>query len=124
MARLVQLLAVVLVIGSGCALYALKHDTRRIEQRVQRQERDAERLQSDLAVLKSERAYLARPDRIERLARRQGLEPVREHQYLRIGQAFEDGIARLIDETRDDDATEPTTAAPGTDPVNDRNGGR
>ncbi len=115
MARVVQFLAVALVIASGCALYGSKLETRRIEQRVHAQERDLERLQSDIAVLKAERAYLGRPARIEKLARGQGLEPVREHQYLRVGQAFEDGIARLIDETREDGPAEPTTTAPGGD---------
>lgn len=97
MPRMVDVAAVFLVIGSACALYGLKHDTRRVEMRLQGRERTAEKLERDIAVLKAERAYLGRPERIEPLARMQGLEPVREHQYLRVGEAVDDGIARLLD---------------------------
>ena len=97
MARLVNIAACFLALGSAVTLYGLKHDTRRIEARVQRQERAADKAERDIAVLKAERAYLGRPERIEQLARAQGLEPVRERQYVRIGQPFDDGIAKLID---------------------------
>ncbi len=97
MARLLNTAAGFLALGSACALYGLKYETRRIEARVHAQERAVEKAENDIAVLKAERAYLGRAERIEGLARAQGLEPVRERQYLRVGEAFEDGIARILD---------------------------
>lgn len=72
--------AAFLAISSAFLLYGLSYDTRLIEARVARQERSAEIARSDIAVLKAERAHLARPDRIEPLARAQGLEPVSDGQ--------------------------------------------
>lgn len=97
MSRLANVAAGFLVLGSACALYGLKYDTRRLEARVHAKERLLEQTESNIAVLKAERAYLGRPEQIEALARANGLEPIRERQYLRIGQPFDDGIARLLD---------------------------
>jgi cell division protein FtsL len=97
MARLVDVAAGILVLVAAVTLYAVKHDTRRLEQAVQAQERIAEKAESDIAVLKAERAYLARPDRIEALARKQGLEPIRDHQYSRVEEPADDAIARLLE---------------------------
>ena len=102
MARLVNVAAVFLMLGSACALYGLKYETRRLETRVNAQERAAEKAERDIAVLKAERAYLGRPERIEALVRMQGLEPVRERQYARIGEALDDGIAKFLDLPSDD----------------------
>ena len=96
MARLLTIAAGFLALGSAAALYALKHDTRRVEARVQAQERSAEKAESDIAVLKAERAYLGRPERIEALARGLGMEPIRERQYSRAGVPVDDAIARLL----------------------------
>ncbi len=85
MARLLTIAAGFLTLGSACALYGLNYDTRRLEARVQAQERAVEKAESDIAVLKSERAYLGRPERIEALARAQGLRPIRETQYITLG---------------------------------------
>ena len=101
MARWINLVALVMAAGSAVALYGLKHDTRRIEALVQARERAAERAERDISVLKAERAYLGRPERIEELARAQGLEPVRERQYVRIDGALDDGIARMLDKVLD-----------------------
>ncbi len=98
MARLVDLAAAFLALSSAIALYGLKHDTRRIEARVQAQERTAEKTEREIAVLKAERAYLGRPERIEKLARAQGMEPVRERQYVRIDGIRDDGIAKILDQ--------------------------
>jgi cell division protein FtsL len=81
--------AAFLAISSAFLLYGLSYDTRLIEARVAAQERLAERARSDISVLKAERAHLARPDRIEPLARAQGLAPVTDAQ---IG----DGNAGLL----------------------------
>ncbi|WP_334146162.1 cell division protein FtsL [Hyphomicrobium sp.] len=72
--------AAFLAISSAFLLYGLSYDTRLIEARVAAQERLAERARSDISVLKAERAHLARPDRIEPLARAQGLAPATDAQ--------------------------------------------
>lgn len=107
MARMLDVAAGVLVLASAAALYVVKYDARRLEADVNRREQAIERAQSDIAILKAERAYLARPERIEALARAQGLQPIREPQFSRLDEPEEDAIARLI---------ERTGAAPGSDP--------
>ncbi len=75
--------AVFMAIASAFLLYGLNYDTRRIEAGVQSAERAAEASRGEIAVLKAERAHLARPDRIEPLARAQGLRPPAENQFAR-----------------------------------------
>lgn len=72
--------AAFLAISSAFLLYGLSYDTRQLEASVAAQERLAERARSDISVLKAERAHLARPDRIEPLARAQGLLPITDKQ--------------------------------------------
>ncbi|MCB1529043.1 MAG: cell division protein FtsL [Hyphomicrobiaceae bacterium] len=79
--RLLVLSSVFFALASAVLLYALNNDTRSLEKRAQAQQRDVSTLRSDVAVLKAERAHLARPDRIEPLARALGLVPVRPSQY-------------------------------------------
>ena len=67
--------AVFLALASAFLLYGLNYDTRRLEQQVQALERQADKARGDIAVLKAERAHLARPERIEPLARALGLVP-------------------------------------------------
>ena len=71
-----------LALSSAILLYGLNYDTRLIEQRVQAAERTAERARSDIAVLRAERAHLSRPERIEPLARAQGLQPSQASQFV------------------------------------------
>lgn len=68
-------LSVLLALASAFLLYGIKHDTRAIEAQVQARERAIEKAMTDIAVLKAERAHLARPERIEPWARAQGLVP-------------------------------------------------
>lgn len=84
MIRLLAVIAAFLALASAFVLYGIKYDTRRLEARVQADERTIEKLQGDIAVVKAERAYLARPDRIEKLARERGLGAIREHQYVHV----------------------------------------
>lgn len=77
--------AAFLAISSAFLLYGLSYDTRLIEARVAAKERLAEEARSDIAVLKAERAHLARPDRIEPLARAQGLAPLTDRQIADQG---------------------------------------
>lgn len=74
--------AAFLAISSAFLLYGLSYDTRQLEARVAAQERTADIARSDIAVLKAERAHLGRPDRIEPLARAQGLAPLTDRQVL------------------------------------------
>jgi cell division protein FtsL len=74
--------AAFLAISSAFLLYGLSYDTRQLEARVAAQERQADIARSDIAVLKAERAHLGRPDRIEPLARAQGLAPLTDKQML------------------------------------------
>jgi hypothetical protein len=84
MHRRVNWALMVATLGAAFALYAIKYDTRRLELRVILQERALERAEADVAVLKAERAYLARPERLEPLARLIGLAPIASPQYLRL----------------------------------------
>ena len=78
--RIVNLAAFALALASAFLLYGINYDTRLLEARVQGQERAIDEARSDIAVLKAERAHLGRPERIERLARAQGLQPAAEQQ--------------------------------------------
>ena len=94
--RLLTIASILMTLASAFLLYGLNYDTRRIEARVHAEERAADAARSDIAVLKAERAHLARPERIEPLARAQGLRPVGERQFAASA----------------DDALEPPAAAP------------
>jgi len=87
MLRLLPALAIAAMLASAFFLYGVKYETRRLELEVQAKEREAERARSDIAVLKAERAFLGRPERIEPLARAQGLRPPVPSQYVRADRA-------------------------------------
>lgn len=80
--RILNVVAVLLALASAFLLYGLNYDTRMVEGRLQARERQAERARGDIAVLRAERAHLARPDRIEPLARGLGLEPLSARHML------------------------------------------
>jgi len=84
MHRTANLFLLLFAVVGAFALYALKYDARRLELRVQAQERAVEKLEGDITVLKAEYAHLARPERIEPMARGLGLAPVTSRQYLRL----------------------------------------
>jgi cell division protein FtsL len=88
--------ALAMTLASAFLLYGLNYDTRLLESRVQAQERAIEQARSDIAVLKAERAHLGRPDRIEPLARAQGLRPATEQQLVASPEA---ALARVQGET-------------------------
>jgi cell division protein FtsL len=85
MHRTLNLILLLLALASAFALYVLKYDTRRMEARVHGLERTVDRLDVEIARLRGEHAHLARPDRIEPMARALGLAPIGPRQYLRIG---------------------------------------
>ena len=84
MHRTINWILMLLTLASTFALYAIKYDTRRLEARVQGQDRALERAENDVTVLTAERAHLARPERLEPLARQLGLAPISGSQYLRL----------------------------------------
>jgi cell division protein FtsL len=95
MPRLLPLIAIATMLVSAFFLYGVKYDTRRLEIDVHAKERTAERTRADIAVLNAERAHLARPDRIESLARALGMRPAMPEQYLRLDRAAAiDGAAK------------------------------
>lgn len=79
--RLLNVTAFFFAIASALLLYGLNYDTRRLEAEVQAKERLADRARDDIAVLKAERGALARPDRIDAIARQLGLSPPRVDQF-------------------------------------------
>ena len=84
MHRAVNWVLMLATLAAAFALYAIKHDTRRLEVRVHAQERMLERAQNDVTILMAERAHLARPARLEVLARAIGMVPIAAEQYLRL----------------------------------------
>jgi cell division protein FtsL len=84
MHRTLNLVLLVLALASAFALYVMKYDARRMEARVQGLERSMDRLEGEIARLKGEHAYLARPERIEPMARALGLAPIGPRQYLSV----------------------------------------
>jgi cell division protein FtsL len=78
--RLLNVVSFCFAVASAFLLYSLNYDTRRLEAQVQTKERSADKARSDIAILKAERSHLSRPDRIDPLARAQGLGPPRPEQ--------------------------------------------
>jgi cell division protein FtsL len=84
--RTLNAILIALTLAGAYALYALNYGTRSLEAKVQAAERTLERLESDIQIMTAERAHLASPERIERLAREQGLGPAKPGQ-LRVAPA-------------------------------------
>ena len=80
MSRLAAVGTVLLAVASAFVLYAVTYETRRLEHHVADQARIIEKTRLDIAVLRAERAYLARPERIEEMARKIGLAPIEPRQ--------------------------------------------
>ena len=82
MIRMFTFLAVGLALLSAGTLYAVSHQTRQIAVNNVRKERQIQTLSRDIAILRAERAFLMRPERIEPLARKLGMQPVRGRQFM------------------------------------------
>lgn len=80
MLRTLNMLALLAMFAAVFVLYAIKYDTRKLEKQVAQQARLIERFETDIQVLRAERALLASPQRIEKLARRQGMRPIEPKQ--------------------------------------------
>lgn len=81
--RFVTTASVFLALASAFLLYGLNYDTRQLEARLQERENAVALARGDIAVLRAERAHLTRPERIEPLARAQGLAAATEKQFAR-----------------------------------------
>src|SRR4029079_4829223 len=91
--------ALMLTLASAFVLYSSNYDTRQLEARVEQQERAIEKTRGDIAVLQDERPPLARPERIEPLARTLGLGPASEQQLAATPQ---EAMARALGTANDD----------------------
>lgn len=80
--------AVIGTLVSAFVLYTIKTDTRRVARQVYEQQKHKNKLISDIAVLKAERAYLGRGERIGPAARKLGMRPA-------VGRQFVDRAALL-----------------------------
>jgi cell division protein FtsL len=96
--RTLNLGVMALALASAFLLYGINYDTRLMDQRLQEKERAIEKARGDIAVLKAERAHLARPERIEPLARALGLEPASERQLVA---SPEEALMRVLAQTDD-----------------------
>ncbi|MEM1372031.1 MAG: cell division protein FtsL [Pseudomonadota bacterium] len=73
-------ISVVILAITGFVHYGVNYATRDLERQVASQEKRLKELRRTMSVLKAERAYLARPERIAPLARALGLEPIKLRQ--------------------------------------------
>ncbi len=82
MLRMFMFLAVGAALLSAFALYAISYQTRQLADTNQITEKRIKELDRNIAVLRAERSYLMRPDRIEPLAQKLGMRPVRGDQFM------------------------------------------
>jgi len=61
----IPLLVVLLLIG----IYIIKVETWQLQREVRKRERQIEGVEREISILRAEKAYLSRPERIEKLAR-------------------------------------------------------
>lgn len=84
-ARILNLLAVVLLFGSALAVYRIKYDAIFHAEDVKRLERMIDAEKTTITMLRTEWARLARPDRIETLAREHlGLTIAKPEQTIKL----------------------------------------
>ncbi|MEM1307705.1 MAG: cell division protein FtsL [Pseudomonadota bacterium] len=81
-ARFLTVGLVLVTMLSAVVLYATTYRTRQIELELQAAEQKLEALVREVATLKAERAYLARPERISDAARALGMRPARGDQFV------------------------------------------
>lgn len=82
MLRFMMFGAILLMLASAFALYTIAQDTRRLAADVDKKQQQRDKLISDIAVLKAERAYLARAERIGPAARALGMRPAGGDQFV------------------------------------------
>ena len=82
MLRFMAFAAIALALTSAFGLYTVNYQTRRMTVEVQGKENRRAKLTSDIAVLKAERAYLGRAERIGPAAQSIGMRPTGGSQYV------------------------------------------
>ncbi|MEO1719365.1 MAG: cell division protein FtsL [Pseudomonadota bacterium] len=75
---------VLVTLALAANLYRTTYKTRIIEHDLKASERKMRELERDVATLKAERAYLARPERISEAARALGMQPLRGDQVSHL----------------------------------------
>jgi cell division protein FtsL len=87
MMRLVNIVLVLTVLGSGFVLYTLEHATRAAERRIVEIETDIAAEAESIKLLKAEWSNLTRPERLQKLAEeRLGLKPIIPTQMISVGE--------------------------------------
>lgn len=74
--RMLTISSAFFALASAFLVYGLNYDTRILEAQVTAQEQAADKARSDIAILKADRALLSHPERIEPLARADGMVPL------------------------------------------------
>lgn len=82
MLRILMFLGAGAALLSAFALYTVSYQTRQLAEANQRMENDIATMSRDIAIMRAERAYQMRPERIEPLARKLGMEPVNGRQFI------------------------------------------
>ena len=85
MLRMLMFPAIGLALLSAFALYTVSYQTKRLADGNLLAEQEITNLKREIAVLRAERSYLMRPDRIEPLARELGMRPARGAQFGVVG---------------------------------------
>jgi len=80
--RMLMMPAVGAALLSAFALYAVNQDTRQLAATNQATAAKIKAVKSDIAILRAERAFLMRPDRLEPYARKIGMRPIRGQQFV------------------------------------------
>jgi len=83
--RILMVPAVGAALLSAFGLYAVNQDTRQLAEANQDAAREIETLKRDIAILRAEKAYLMRPERLEPLARKLGMRPIEGRQFISVG---------------------------------------
>lgn len=82
MLRMFMFLSIGSALLTAFALYAVSYQTREIANANQKMEKEIRTLHRDIAILRAERSYLMRPERIEPIARKLGMRPERGDQFM------------------------------------------
>jgi len=81
MLRSLVLLALAAAVVSAVSLYAIGHRTRQLADTTTDTARAIRDLEREVAVLRAERAFLLRPERIESMAREMKMRPITGEQF-------------------------------------------
>ena len=83
MLRIAATLGVVAMLAAAFALHIVTYKTRALVREVRQAEGERDKLREEIAILRADKAFLARPGRIEAVAREFGMRPARIDQLPR-----------------------------------------